>query len=291
MNRIHVQGGRIKKRGSDRYFDGVTLREPGVGEGIRIARAVRIGMSKEEFTAANVRNASTLTRLRIRARNIRSAYERLWRCHVDCNRVLFLYDSKEGDCDENARIQELRDYIAQHLCVVEDIRAKVERSTRSKAAWKKCNKGGGSRRRVCLELDAAVVQELSRREEEETESACEPTAPIRSERSTPVVLYPKRYAADIARIQKELDAEDYGIKKPSRGEKLAAAGANAFERGDLTAVASVDVTIAQQQATFRAARIARRHAKLQWRLKCAIMRSRIALWIHSLMKNVRDQWY
>ena len=257
MSGIPVRDGRIKKnkRGCDRYVDGVTLSEPGVGENIRTARAVRIEMSKEEVTAANVRNASTLTLLRIRARNIRSVYERLWRCHVDGNRVPFLYDSKEGNGDDNARLQELRHYIAQHVRVVEDLRAKVERSPRSKAAWKKCNKGGGSRKRMFLERDAAVVQELSRREEEEgAEGARAPTASNGAERSAPIVLYPKQYAVDVARIQKELDAEDYGVAKPSRGEKLVAARANAFERGDMAAVASVDATIAQRQANRRAAR-------------------------------------
>ena len=84
--------------------------------------------------------------------------------------------------------------------VVEDLRAKVERSPRSKAACKKCNKGGGYRRRMFLERDAAVVKELSRREEEETEGARAPKAPIGSERSTLVALYPKQYAEDVARI-------------------------------------------------------------------------------------------
>ena len=186
MNGIHVQGGRIKKHRSDRYVDTVNLCEPSVGESIRTAHAVRIEMSKEEVTAANVRNASTLTLLRSRDRNIRSVYERQWRCHFDYNRVPFLYDSKEGNAAHNARIRELRDYIAQHVRMVEDLRAKVERSPRSKAAWKKCNKGGGSRRRMILEGDAAGVQELSRREEEETEGARAPTAPIGSESSTPL---------------------------------------------------------------------------------------------------------
>ena len=157
LNRIHVQGARIKKRSSDRYVSGVTLCEPGVGESIHTASAVRIEISKEEVTAANVRNASTLTLLRICARNIRSIYERLWRCHVDCNRIPFLYDFKEGDGDKNERIQGLRDYIAQHVRVIEDLRAKVERSPQLKAACKKCNKGGGSRRRMFLEREAAVV--------------------------------------------------------------------------------------------------------------------------------------
>ena len=74
MSRIPVQGGRIKKnkRGSDHYVDGVTLCEPDVGSSVRIAHAVRTEMSKEEVTAANVRDASTLTVLRSRARSIRS---------------------------------------------------------------------------------------------------------------------------------------------------------------------------------------------------------------------------
>ena len=85
MSGISVQGGRIKKnkRGSDRYVDGVTLREPEVGTSIRTARALRTEISKEEVTDANVCNTLTLNLLRIRTRNIRSVYERLWRSHVD----------------------------------------------------------------------------------------------------------------------------------------------------------------------------------------------------------------
>ena len=188
MNRIPVQSGRIKKnkRGPERYVDGMTLREPGLRESVRSARAVRTEMSKEEVTAAKVRGTSTLTLPRIRAHNIRSVYERLWHCHVDGVKVPFLYDSKEGDGDDNARINELRSYIAQHVRVVEDIRAKVERSPRSKSAWKKCNKGGGSRRRMFLEREAAVAQELSRREQEEADGAHAPAASTGSEVQPPL---------------------------------------------------------------------------------------------------------
>ena len=67
------------------------------------------------------------------------------------------------------------------------------------------------------------------------------------------MLYPTQYAVDVARIQKELDAEDHGVTKPSRGEKVVAALANVYERGGMVAVASVDASIAQRQATCRAA--------------------------------------
>ena len=45
-----------------------------------------------------------------------------------------------------------------------------------------------------MECDAAVVQELSRREQEEADYERTPAASTRSERSTPVVLYPDQYA-------------------------------------------------------------------------------------------------
>ena len=51
--------------------------KPEIGTSVHTARAVRTEMSKEEVMAANFRNASTLTLLRIRARNTRSVYDRL----------------------------------------------------------------------------------------------------------------------------------------------------------------------------------------------------------------------
>ena len=126
------------------------LCEPGFGSSARAARAVRMKMSKEEVTAANVRNASTLILLRIRALNTRSVYERLWCSHVEGEKVPFLYDSKEEDGDDGSRINESKDYVTRHVRVVADFRGKAERSPRSKAAWKKCNQGGGSRKRILL---------------------------------------------------------------------------------------------------------------------------------------------
>ena len=215
-----MQSEKIKKNkcGSGRHVDGVTLREPGVRSNVRTARAVRTEMSKEEFAVANVRDASTLTLLRIRVRNIRSVYECLWRCYVDGVKVPFLYDSKERDGDDTARINELRDYIVQDVRVFEDLRAKFERSTRSKSSWKKYNKGDVSRRKMFLEREAAIAQELTRREQEEADGARAPTASTGSELSTSVVLYPKQYAVEVTRIQKELDAEDHSLTETSGRE-------------------------------------------------------------------------
>ena len=117
---ILVQGRRIKKNKncSDYYADGTTLCNPEIGEIIHTARAVRIEMSKQEVTAADVRNASTLTLLRIRARNISFVYERLCHFHVDGDKVSFLYDSKEmdGDGDGDSRLKGMRFCVAQYIC-------------------------------------------------------------------------------------------------------------------------------------------------------------------------------
>ena len=110
MSRIPAQGGRINKnkRGSDHYVDNVTLCESEVGSSVRTERAVRTEMSKEEVTAANVCNASTLTLLRIRARNIRDVFESFWGSYIGGEKIPFLYNSKEGDGDDISRIVELR---------------------------------------------------------------------------------------------------------------------------------------------------------------------------------------
>ena len=176
-----------------------------------------------------------------------------------------MYYFKKGDGDDDSRVKEVLDYTAQHVSVADDLRPKVERSPRSKAARKKCNKGGGFRRRMLLERDAAVFQELSLRKQEEADGEHALKASTALERSTPVVLYLNQYAADVARILIELDAEDHGVTKTCQGEKLVAAGSNAFERGDKVAVETVNATITQHQAPHRAAFHHKRHVKLLWR--------------------------
>ena len=127
MSGLSFQARKIKKNmsGPDRCTDGVTLHKQGVGASVHTARAVRTEISKEEVSTANVHNVSTLTLLRIRAQNLRSSYKRLWRSHVDFDKVPSLYESKEGNDDNDPRINELRGYVAQRVRVVEDLRAKV----------------------------------------------------------------------------------------------------------------------------------------------------------------------
>ena len=104
-----------------------------------------------------------------------------------------------------------------------------------------------------LERDAAVVKELSLREQEETDGARALRASTWLESSASVALCPKQYRLNVVRLKKQ-DAEDHGIVKPSQGEKLVAVRANAYERREMAAVASVSASITQCEAIRRAAR-------------------------------------
>ena len=52
-------------------------------------------------------------------------FQRLRRFHVDRMKVPFLHDLKGGDRDDNARINELRGYVSQHVRVVEIFEPKL----------------------------------------------------------------------------------------------------------------------------------------------------------------------
>ena len=79
-----VPGGRIRKVGPRRpHVDGATLRAPGKASDVD-DRAPRRDIPKDSMTLANIREASTLSLLRVRARNVRGTYERMWRCYEPC---------------------------------------------------------------------------------------------------------------------------------------------------------------------------------------------------------------
>lgn len=93
-----------------------------------------------------------------------------------------------------------------------------------------------------FERDAALVRELSRREQGEAERSRAQETPNGPERSTPVACCPAQHAADVTHKERELSSEDHCVTKSTQGEKLVAARSNAFEIGRLAAVTSVDAT-------------------------------------------------
>lgn len=57
-----------------------------------------------------------------------------------------------------------------------------------KCAYKKCNKGAGSRKRIFIEPEAAVVYKLSWGKQEEVKGVAVPESSTRLIHSTPVLL-------------------------------------------------------------------------------------------------------
>ncbi len=117
-------------------------------------------MALHEVTVHNVGQASTLTLLRIRARDIRAQYVRMWRCYAN-NRVQpFVYDSHEGDGDIVQKVRNLRKYIAHHITVLESLRILVDRDESSRSRLKRANRSTGYLTRLLRERNGAVVDEL-----------------------------------------------------------------------------------------------------------------------------------
>ena len=78
----------------------------------------------------------------------------------------FIYDSPEGLGSDLSRTQNLSNYIASHVRVLGDLRAKVMRNSKDKARWVKSNEGGGVLKRHLRARSQAVVTELAVRTRE-----------------------------------------------------------------------------------------------------------------------------
>ena len=53
-------------------------------------------------------------------------------------------------------------------------------------------------------------------------------------------MYPASFADDVARIDREMAAEEAGVRKPNRNDRLVAARLAAYQRGDMAIVQSLD---------------------------------------------------
>ena len=260
MSSIPPATGRITKRNNTRLNSTNSTVEP--------AKAGRVEMLHDEVNAANVGVASTLSLLRIRARDLRAEYTRMWRCYSGGLVQPFIYDSPEGAGSDLSRTQNLRDYIASHVRVLEDLRAKVMRSSEAKARWVKSNKGGGVLKRQLRSRSQAVVTELAAREGELEQAPpsssnsgtsalahINPRVHERVEKDSAIHLTPAVCTNDIKFIQNNSEVEDGAVKKPSTGDKLITARTRAYNDGNLDTVRSID-----DQMAFRAAKSrARRH--------------------------------
>ncbi len=166
-----------------------------------LTRAWRVEMTIEEVTAETIGSGSTFSLLRIRVRNVRSTYERLWLWKVDDTKEPFLYDLKEDDGEECDHVRCLKPYISECVRCIEEFRAIVKRTDNSNSLWKQCNKPGGDRKKIFEAREIALVPE------QVLWGACTPTESNTGLNYLPRILYPACFANDVARIQRDLDAE------------------------------------------------------------------------------------
>jgi len=134
------------------------------------------------------------------------------------------WTSPEGDGDAVDRQDKLLHYIEQHLPLIEQYGNSIRLSESASKRLAQANRSGGDRHRTWCELNKA------RREHEVHNSA---QAVNSSGAQAQNCQYPLQFAADVRRIEKELEADDQGIRKPTVKDKLKAAITNAYASNDI----------------------------------------------------------
>ena len=79
---------------------------------------------------------------------------------------------------------------------------------------------------------------------------------VSTERSVDALAssYPAEFAHQVGRIEREMEAEELGVKKPSSNDRLLVARTVAFEKGDMATVEACDKIQERRRASRRDAR-------------------------------------
>ena len=264
------------------------------------ARAQRTELPEDQVTVGNVRTASTVSLLRVRARYARAKYVRLWRCYANNKVEPFKIDMAtiEGEDGEEERIANLLDYIGAHAQESDYLERRIRVNEDASKRLRKANRGGGSLLRMMKERDEAVIDELDLRKangelspaiahyveapedaeaDKERSNAIDGTlgagpsgqelssthtltesATANVDNSTAAAgeceLYSASYADDVRRINRQLDAEEAGVKKPNRNDRLVAVRVSAYQRGDMAIVQSLDAQAQRRRDAKKRAR-------------------------------------
>ena len=275
-----------------KYVDGATLLSPHAENDVS-ASADHLHMTYDELSAHNVRQASDLTLLRERARDLNAQYVRLWRCFSNNPVKDYLCAVQEGEGDDASRAARLRTSISLHVERIEVLRAQVLRNAEAKRRWKRASRSSGKLVKEMRARSQAVVTELARRQESSgkgvreigninaeakidsaggASSSVSRAAALSDNNNgaplTSLPLFPAVYAEDVRRIEREMAMEEAGLSKPSTGEKIIAARTRAWERGDIEGVSAADRRIQKRQSTRRAARHRRKGRKRELNQYC-----------------------
>ena len=211
------------------------------------ARNYYTPLAKEDTTPHNVRNATTLMLLRMRARTVRAQYKRHWEVLKDLKPEQFVFKTPEVGDSVTADEQRLKEFIQSHLIRIEALRSEIERSESAKVRLNKVNRSGGSRHRMWEARNEAVVNELLWREmnpiatsarAKDTNSAraqiINETPPPPPDNSTILQTqrFPQQYAADNLRIADDMELDDLGLSRPTRKDRIKAAMVRAIDCRD-----------------------------------------------------------
>ena len=141
----------------------------------------------------------------------------------------FEWESPEGDGDEVYKQDNLTRYIASHIPLIDKYRMRIRLSDKASMRWASANRSGGSRPRASKALNAAIEAELLRRERQ-VEPVEQGSAQAHVE-----VRYQLQYAVDNQRIECNMLADEFNIKKLTLKDKLKAAITSAYASNDLDA--------------------------------------------------------
>ena len=234
--------------------------------------------TKEEVSPENVHLVDTLQLLRCRARTLCALVKRMTECNSNAKPAPFEFNSPEREGDDVARREHLlRGYIARKVEEMEVQRNVMERDSALKHRFNRSNRSGGPRHREWMRTNHAVVRELERRDRNDPGREfrvpqCPSVPPYNysaqahaSNSCGDARMYPAQYATDVTRIERRMEAEEMGLRQPTRKDKLIAATVNAQNRGDLTSARRIqnhlDSIRAREREVARKKRIRKRQIR------------------------------
>ncbi len=230
-------------RQSDSYNDGSAVIPTGPEQSGPVTNAMtercgsrtdaahgRMRMEREKMHAKSVHKADTVSLLRARACTLRAKYHRMWRSASNGPVQDFKFTSPEVVGADAERIEILRRNNREHGLRLDSLHASMNPDARKR--WERTSKCANKKFVMWEVRDDAVWNELERRKDEVYEH---PPGPIVVNTSAGAVssasgssacdntaraVYSSKFYDAVGRIQHEIDEEDVGIVKPSRGECL-----------------------------------------------------------------------
>ena len=281
------------------------------GEKFRRAESTRTEVTYEELSVDNVPNATTLSLLRERERDLYAQCTRLYRCLNPEFKNQFVFESKEGVGDDAVKVRNLN--FAIHLLAnrVNELRSEVNSNAAAKKAFKRANRSSGFVRKTWQAISSACVTQLAYRRDEiddlisslskvvphtstaqraaasevhEVRAGSNSTGMVNTHPVPAVAAanqgkdgtlsrHERHKQNDDRRYHQMLDVEEAGLRKPSVGERLVAARTRAYETGNVMGVRVAEERIAKRRGVRQRARNRKKQRRQEFREWCRTLES------------------